>query len=56
MQQEMSDLSKDLQQLMSFFLADIYLISVADPKFFSASMQQEMSDLRKDLQQLMSFF
>ncbi len=34
MQQEMSDLCKDLQQLMSFFLADIHLISVADPWHF----------------------
>ncbi len=31
MQQEISDLSKDLKQLMSFFLTDINLISFADP-------------------------
>ncbi len=34
MQQEMSDLHKDLQQLVNFFLADIHLISVADPWYF----------------------
>ncbi len=34
MQQEMSDLHKDLQQLVSFFLADIHFISVEDPWHF----------------------